>query len=250
MRISLRILLSQASDMTTSRAVRTIYHVDDDPDFLDEVRIALSPLYAVRSFHDPRRLRRAIRSEIPDLLILDLEMPGLSGHELLARVRNSALTQDTPVLFLTGRTDRAEKLKALAGGLDDYICKPPDLEELSARMENLLRRRPGQNTLVFGRLQMQRYAEACAAGLEIVVKNVLLRAAGLICAGRSAGFVQSASDCVEFRGTEPDRGRAGRIVERFNRLLERKGNILALRQGYLEEIPPPALVLGWVQSQA
>lgn len=233
----------------TRRAVRTIYHVDDDPDFLDEVRIALSPEYAVRSFHDPRRLRRAIRSELPDLLILDLEMPGLSGHDLLQRVRSSALTHDTPVLFLTGRADRAEKLRGFAGGLDDYICKPPDLEELTARMESLLRRRPGQKAPVIATLHMERHAEACAAGFGVSAGKVLSRAAALICAGRQTRFVQSAADLVEFRGSELERVRTGRIVERFNAILRRNGNILALRQGYLEEVPPPVLVLSWQTNQ-
>jgi DNA-binding response OmpR family regulator len=223
--------------------VRTIYHVDDDPDFLEEVRSALCSRFAVRSFADPRQLRKAIRGHAPDLLLLDLEMPGLSGHDILGRLRASPQTQDTPVVFLTGRSDRADRLRALAGGLDDYVCKPPDIEELVSRMENLLRRRPARNAPVLAFLRMERYTEACAAGLENVADNVISRASAMIrlSAGASCIAVRQSRDCTHFSGACPDVSRAHRIAGLFNRLLLKKGPLLVVRNGYLEEAAAPAL---------
>ena len=224
------------------RAVRTIYHVDDDPDFLEEVRSALSAQYAVRSFVDPRQLRRAIRVEAPDLLILDLEMPGLTGHELLARLRASVQTEDTPVIFLTGRSDRADRLRGLAGGLDDYVCKPPDIEELTWRMENLLRRRPRRDAPVLAALHMDKYNDACAAGLEAFVDSVLSRAAAMIrLSAVACTAVRAARDCTHFSGSRPESAKAARITALFNRLLEKRGPLLVLRNGYLEETSGPVL---------
>lgn len=228
--------------MTILCAVRTIYHVDDDPDFLEEVRAALSPLYAVRSFVDPRRLRKAVRSEPPDLLLLDLEMPGLSGHELLNRLRAASHTADTPVIFLTGRTDRQSKLKGLSSGLDDYICKPPDMEELAVRMANLLRRRPALGP-VSARLHMERYREACSNGSQVFFDSVLSRAAFLLrrFAAPDCLVVRGEAGVMEFSGPPADSSKALRIVRRLNRILEKRGPVLALRDGYLEEAAPPAL---------
>lgn len=223
-------------------AVRTIYHVDDDPDFLEEVRAALSPQYNVRSFADPRQLRKAIRGEAPDLLLLDLEMPGLTGHELLLRLRASAQTEDIPVIFLTGRRDRADRMRGLERGLDDYICKPPDMEELALRMENMLRRRPRRDAQVLARLHMERYDEACAGGFEKQASLILARAATMmrLTAGPACS-VRVAGSAANFSGSCPDPGRAARIAALFNRILAAKGPLLTARNGYLEETPAPVL---------
>jgi DNA-binding response OmpR family regulator len=74
-----------------------------------------------------------------DLLILDIGLPGMSGQEVLRRVR--ARRPDLPVLMLTARDDVANKVEALDGGADDYLTKPFALEELMARVRALSRRR-------------------------------------------------------------------------------------------------------------
>ena len=74
-----------------------------------------------------------------DLLILDIGLPGMSGHEVLRRVR--ARRPDLPVLMLTARDDVPSKVQALDAGADDYLTKPFSLEELLARVRALSRRR-------------------------------------------------------------------------------------------------------------
>ena len=76
----------------------------------------------------------------PQLVVLDLGLPELSGDQVFARLRADHRTRYTPVIFLTGTSSRAEKLNHLLAGADDYVIKPFDLEELAARVQTALRR--------------------------------------------------------------------------------------------------------------
>ena len=82
--------------------------------------------------------------ENPDLLLLDLMLPQMSGMELCKRLR--AQGRDTPIIMLTARGQQMDKILGLKAGADDYICKPFDILELAARIEALLRRATPQQT--------------------------------------------------------------------------------------------------------
>jgi two-component system, OmpR family, phosphate regulon response regulator PhoB len=77
----------------------------------------------------------------PDLLILDWMLPGLSGVELLRRLRRKASTKDLPIIVVTARTDESDIIRALETGADDFVPKPFSVRELLARVEALMRRR-------------------------------------------------------------------------------------------------------------
>jgi two-component system KDP operon response regulator KdpE len=79
----------------------------------------------------------------PDLVILDIMMPGLSGFQVLQNIRQ---TLDTPVIMLSARTDPADKVEAFELGADDYMTKPFVIEELKARIKAVLRRNPDGNS--------------------------------------------------------------------------------------------------------
>jgi two-component system phosphate regulon response regulator PhoB len=81
-----------------------------------------------------------LRERIPDLLILDWMLPGLSGIELCRRLRNRAETARLPILMLTARGEEDERIRGLATGADDYVVKPFSVPELMARARALLRR--------------------------------------------------------------------------------------------------------------
>jgi DNA-binding response OmpR family regulator len=90
------------------------------------------------------------RSFIPDLILLDVMLPGLSGFDI-----GKALSQGgrTPIIILSARGQKADKLKGLSLGADDYITKPFDMEELVARIHTVLRRvRPSLTTIKLGRV--------------------------------------------------------------------------------------------------
>ncbi len=77
---------------------------------------------------------------IPDLLILDWMLPGLSGIELCRRIRQRPETKSLPIIMLTARGEESERIRGLATGADDYVVKPFSVAELMARVKALLRR--------------------------------------------------------------------------------------------------------------
>jgi len=95
----------------------------------------------VRVSFDGNEGLHAAHSEPPDLLILDLRLPGMDGFEVLAAVRKRA--SELPVLILTARGEEEDKVRGLRLGADDYVTKPFGLMELLARVEALLRRARG-----------------------------------------------------------------------------------------------------------
>ncbi len=82
-----------------------------------------------------------LREMVPDIVLLDWMLPGLSGIELCRRLRQRPETQRTPVIMLTARGEESERVRGLATGADDYIVKPFSVPELVARVKALLRRR-------------------------------------------------------------------------------------------------------------
>lgn len=111
---------------------------DDDVQILRALKITLAAYgYEVVAAQDgAAAVRRAVDSH-PDLMVLDLGMPGLSGMEVIEAVRGwSAM----PILVISGRSDSAEKVRALDLGADDYVTKPFSAEELLARIRALKRR--------------------------------------------------------------------------------------------------------------
>jgi DNA-binding response OmpR family regulator len=117
---------------------RRVLVADDDRDVRTLVRTLL-----VRAGHevieaaDGRECLRALYERRPDLVVLDVGMPGLNGWEALERIRDVA---DVPVLLLTARGDELDRVRGLRAGADDYVSKPFGRQELLARVEALLRR--------------------------------------------------------------------------------------------------------------
>ncbi len=89
---------------------------------------------------------RAAVDERPDLVILDIRLPDIDGYEVAHRLRNDRRTKEIPIIFLTEKRDRADRLRGLELGADDYITKPFDVQELRLRVRNSLERM-GQGSL-------------------------------------------------------------------------------------------------------
>ena len=83
---------------------------------------------------------RACQTIGPDLVILDIRLPDIDGYEVAHRLRTDRRTQDVPIIFLTEKRDRADRLHGLGLGADDYVTKPFDVQELRLRVRNALRR--------------------------------------------------------------------------------------------------------------
>jgi DNA-binding response OmpR family regulator len=111
---------------------------DDDPDLLDLVAYALSQTgYLVVKAADGNAALTAFEAEAPDLLVLDINMPGQTGFEVCAAIRRSSTV---PVMMLTARGEEQDLVRALDLGADDYLTKPFSPRTLLARVKALLRR--------------------------------------------------------------------------------------------------------------
>jgi DNA-binding response OmpR family regulator len=120
--------------MATSR----ILVVDDDDDIRGLLRALLERAgHEVTEAPDGREGLRELYATSPDLVILDVAMPGLDGWATLGRIRE---VTDIPVLMLTARDAELERVRGLQAGADDYVVKPFGRQELVARVEVLLRR--------------------------------------------------------------------------------------------------------------
>src|SRR5206468_9171428 len=100
-----------------------------------------------------------LKERVPDLVVLDWMLPGLSGIELCRRLRARPETKSLPIIMLTARGEESERVRGLATGADDYIVKPFSVPELLARVRGLLRRTSPEriaNVLAFGDLELDR----------------------------------------------------------------------------------------------
>ena len=96
--------------------------------------------FRVRSTMRGDEVETLVKEEIPDLIILDWMLPGLSGIEVCRRLRAREETSRIPVILLTARGEESERVRGLATGADDYVVKPFSVPELIARVNSILRR--------------------------------------------------------------------------------------------------------------
>lgn len=137
--------------------------VDDDPRITQLLRRALSMEgYMVRTAASGAAGLAEARARAPDLVVLDILMPGMDGLEVCRRLRASA---DTPILLLTAKDEVQDRVTGLDSGADDYLVKPFALEELLARVRALLRRHePSTEVLSHGDLALDTAARAARRG--------------------------------------------------------------------------------------
>jgi DNA-binding response OmpR family regulator len=116
--------------------------VEDDPRIVEAVETSLSlcPGFTLDSVADPAKALRAALDLRPDLILLDVRLPGGDGRVLLKSLRENPATRATPVIFLTGLSGEADRVLGLNLGADDYVVKPFCASELLARVHAVLRR--------------------------------------------------------------------------------------------------------------
>ncbi|UCF75664.1 MAG: phosphate regulon transcriptional regulator PhoB [Betaproteobacteria bacterium] len=125
----------------------TVLVVEDEPAIQELVsyNLELAGHRALRADNAEQALE-VVRTELPDLVVLDWMLPGMSGLEFARRLRTDRRTHAIPLIMLTARVDEKDKLTGLETGADDYLTKPFSPRELNARVKAVLRRRAPQAT--------------------------------------------------------------------------------------------------------
>ena len=142
--------------------------VDDDPEIVSFVKRGLTyEGYTVDTASDRTEALTKAREREPDLVILDIMMPGIDGIEVSKRLRQAS---DVPILMLTAKGTVADKVTGLESGADDYLVKPFAFDELLARVRALLRRREPREgeTLRFSNLSLNTATREVKRGNEVI----------------------------------------------------------------------------------
>ena len=120
---------------------KRILIVEDEQPIREMVMFALAGAgYEVREAADAREAQARIAERLPDLILLDWMLPGISGIDFARRLKRDELTRELPVIMLTARAEEEDKVQGLESGSDDYITKPFSPRELVARIRAVMRR--------------------------------------------------------------------------------------------------------------
>jgi putative two-component system response regulator len=126
--------------LTTRRPTATVLLVEDDP---RNARLLVRALadqgYAVEHMNSGEAALEAIAARRPDVVLLDVQLPGIDGLEVCRRLKHAPATRLTPVVLMTGNGVREHRIAGIHAGADDFLTKPFDMEELQARIASLLR---------------------------------------------------------------------------------------------------------------
>jgi two-component system phosphate regulon response regulator PhoB len=125
----------------TEQKPKKVLVVDDESDVTELVAYHLKAKgYQVEALNDPNQSIGCARTFVPDLVILDVMMPDLSGIQICRMLRADPKLKRVPVIFLTAKTETGDRILGLETGADDYICKPFSTKELVLRVQSIFRR--------------------------------------------------------------------------------------------------------------
>jgi len=176
--------------------------VDDEPDITALVAYHLAKVgYRVSTAHSGPEAIKSAAEQRPDLLVLDLMLPGMSGYQVLQTIRSRSETQDVGVILLTAKGDETDRIQGLAKGADDYVVKPFSPQELVLRVAAVLRRLGAPSVgagslLTAGRIVIDRGAHRVSVDgedLDLTATEYKL----LVALAERRGRVQSRSQLLE-----------------------------------------------------
>lgn len=117
---------------------KEIVAVDDSAIILKMLDKVLGKRCTLYAFADGNRALELLRKKAPDLIILDIDMPGMSGFDMLETIRKIDHLKNVPVIFLTSSSDKDHVVKAVASGANDYAVKPIDEDILLKKIDGLI----------------------------------------------------------------------------------------------------------------
>ena len=130
-----------ANPMEAFGQSRKILVVDDEYDVTELLSYNLRRNgFRVQSVNDPRRVMDVVREFEPDLIVLDIMMPDLSGLQVCRMIRQESSLKAIPIIFLSAKTEEGDRIEGFESGADDYVCKPFSPKELMLRVLAVLKR--------------------------------------------------------------------------------------------------------------
>lgn len=151
-----------------------IFCVEDDSNIRELVVYTLETTgFQARGFEEGKSFLEALALETPDLILMDIMLPGEDGISLLKRLKNSSKTRDIPVIMVTAKSAEYDKVKGLDLGADDYVTKPFGMMELVSRIKAVLRRsgaakKKAEDIIVSGSLEINTKKHEVKADGEVV----------------------------------------------------------------------------------
>lgn len=146
----------------SEKSRKTVLIADDEPDVLNLLALNLRKEgFDVLKAEDGARALEIAKAEAPDLIVLDLMMPGMSGLEVTKQLKQSPTTNRIPILMLTARAEEVDRIVGLELGADDYVTKPFSPREIVLRVQAVLRRAaspdlPREEVLEIGPIKIDR----------------------------------------------------------------------------------------------
>ncbi len=225
-------------DTTATEPTPVVLIVDDTPEYLTVLGEMLQAHHVVRVANSGERaLELAARDPVPDLILLDVMMPGLSGFDVLTRLRRDERTRDIPVIFITGLDDAADELTGLRLGAADYIVKPLVAPVVLARVQTQIELKRARDKLT----RLNEALRMRTATLERTVTDLETFSYSLSHDLRSplsviSGFADLLQRVEAPRMSEEGQRRLGRIIETASRMDETIRDILACVRAERAEI--------------
>ena len=183
---------SGMGDLLSGRRQQTILVVDDIPMNGDLLKEMLgSRGYRTIAVENAAAAEAEIRREAPDLILLDVVMPGKSGYELCRELKEDSKTRLIPIVMITGLTDREDRLRGIEAGADDFLIKPISPEELFARVSSLLKLKEFTDELETADSVL------CTLGLSVEARDPYTE-------GHCERLAQNATDLGRFLGLEEE----------------------------------------------
>ena len=185
--------------MTQADTKKTVLLVDDAPENIQIVNSILKDIYKIRiATNGPKALDLAKADPPPDLVLLDVRMPGMDGYEVCQRLKSDPATREIPVIFLTGQTEVADETRGFEVGAVDYIHKPFSPAVVKARVQTHLVLRGIREQLAEQLLTIQKELETARQIQMSILPSEIPKIDGLDIAARYVPMTSVAGDFYDF----------------------------------------------------
>lgn len=149
--------------------MNTVFCVEDDANIRELIEYTLNSTgFEVKSFENGKAFFQELKTNVPDMVLLDIMLPDMDGMEILKKLRSDADTKKIAIILLTAKSERMDKIRGLDSGADDYITKPFDILELISRIKAVLRRNTphsdGGDELSYKEITLNRKKRSVTAG--------------------------------------------------------------------------------------